>query len=69
MTWNEFKELVDRELAERGKDGMTLIWYIDISIPKDSRLFIGTSESDGSLFINNLRCREYSEGFLKGFGG
>lgn len=33
MTWKEFKEYVDRELYEAGKDGSIPIWYIDISYP------------------------------------
>lgn len=33
MTWNEFKEFIDKELKERGLTGKIEIDYIDISLP------------------------------------
>lgn len=30
MTWNEFKELVDKELLRKGYDGDVGVWYIVI---------------------------------------
>ena len=33
MTWNAFKEYVDKELISKGGNGNEEIWYIDISFP------------------------------------
>jgi hypothetical protein len=33
MTWDEFKSVVDKALAEQGADGSIEIWYIDTSYP------------------------------------
>lgn len=39
MTWKEFKEQVDRQLAEQGISEDTPIQYIDLSFPiKNSEL-------------------------------
>lgn len=34
MTWNEFKQHVDKQLADAKISGDTDIWYIDISFPQ-----------------------------------
>lgn len=47
MTWNEFKELVDSQLAEKGESGDIEIHYIDISYP-DDRMEIGISEEESA---------------------
>ena len=40
MTWNEFKNFVDKELEENEISQDTEIWYIDISFPpKDNEGF------------------------------
>lgn len=31
MTWNEFKEFVDKKLSEQGSDGNIEIDYIDVT--------------------------------------
>ncbi len=36
MTWKEFKELIDKELAEKGLPQDVEIWYIDFSFPDAS---------------------------------
>jgi len=33
MTWKEFKQEVDRQLADAGQSEDVPIWYIDISWP------------------------------------
>jgi len=33
MTWQEFKDYVDAQLAEHGADATIPIWFIDISYP------------------------------------
>jgi hypothetical protein len=50
MTWKEFKEEVDRQLAAQGKDENIDIWYIDISFPDD--LTIGTKDPCGMSIGN-----------------
>lgn len=41
MTWKEFKEAVDKSLAENSVDGGTLeIWYIDVTYPDTENLEI-----------------------------
>lgn len=47
MTWDEFKALVDKTLAEQGKDGSEEIWYIDLSYPEPRRLEIHVSRELG----------------------
>jgi len=32
MTWNEFKEEVERQMEEQGLTGEEEIWYIDIGM-------------------------------------
>lgn len=31
MTWQEFKDYVDKRLADMGRDGTIPIWYIEIN--------------------------------------
>jgi hypothetical protein len=33
LTWNEFKEHIDKQLEENGIDPNTEIWYIDTTCP------------------------------------
>lgn len=55
MTWREFKDDIDKQLAEHGVKGDVEIWYIDVSSPsKDHESQypnIGISE-DGELSIS-----------------
>lgn len=38
ITWNEFKELVDKQLAENDKDGdLVQVCFIDVSYPQAER--------------------------------
>lgn len=53
MTWNEFKQLVDRRLAEQGSDGDVEIWYIDVSYP--------TEDMDVNVELRQSASGEYRE--------
>ena len=35
MTWKQFKEAVDKQLAEKGISENEEIWYIEISFPQE----------------------------------
>lgn len=35
LTWNEFKEKVEKQLDEKGISWDEDIWYIDISFPRN----------------------------------
>jgi hypothetical protein len=43
VTWREFKEWVDRQLAEKGISEDTPIWFIDLSFPDVERIDIESS--------------------------
>lgn len=52
MTWKQFKEEVDKQLAEKGISEDEEIWYIDISFPQEDdfekeRLSVGLDEHCG----------------------
>lgn len=35
LTWDKFKELVDKKLEELGEDGSIEIYYIDVNKPDE----------------------------------
>ena len=54
MTWNEFKEHVDKILESKGSKGDIEIWYIDISYPtKNTSVDIVTTSDDPQLKVSN----------------
>lgn len=54
MTWDEFKQSVDKQLAEKRVDGSIELWYIDISYPQQVEIMIDKlDEGDiGTLSIS-----------------
>lgn len=52
-TWKEFKEFVDKKLAEKGFNDLIPIWYIDIAFPtlNDVEVEINTSMSDETIYL------------------
>lgn len=34
-TWKEFKELVEKQMKEKGISEDVILWYIDITFPDD----------------------------------
>jgi len=49
MTWNEFKEAVDKALAEKGANGDLSIWYIDVSFPETDGIHVGIDDNCGMM--------------------
>jgi hypothetical protein len=47
LTWNEFKLLIDKQLAEKGISGDEEIWYIDISYPDAERVEVNMDKNSG----------------------
>lgn len=46
MTWNQFKQHVDKLIAEKGISGDEEIWYIDISFPQATEIGIDDNGID-----------------------
>ena len=57
MTWDEFKEFVDKKLKEIGKDGNIEIRYFDLSCPSPETLDVILDDTDtvfnGDLIITS----------------
>lgn len=53
MTWDEFKQSVDKQLAEKQMDGSIDLWYIDISNPQQVEIMIDKIDEEdiGTLSI------------------
>lgn len=49
MTWQEFKELVDKKIEEEGSEQSVQIGYIDISYPRKKIVDIWLT--DGELCV------------------
>ena len=52
MTWKEFKDAVDKRLAEDGISEDDSIWYIDVSFPdmddfEKGRIWVSKDDSCG----------------------
>lgn len=47
MTWEQFKEFVDKYLAEHNIDPTVVIWYIDISFPVVECITIDVDDTSG----------------------
>ena len=53
MTWNQFKEYVDKRLVEKGLTGESDIRFIDVNYPTASTLTIGCNDEGDEIFITD----------------
>ncbi len=52
MTWNEFKNYIDKKLEELGKNGEIEIASMDFSYPSEGIIFVEVDKEDGLVVSN-----------------
>lgn len=48
MTWDEFKEDIDKQLKCMKLDGTVKVWYIDTHMPDETTIEV-TKDTDGKM--------------------